>query len=145
MRLARFFASAIALHWGRIGHHPLAKDIPKPRRIPRAKKLDPVPLRPDQTTHYIGQIQEKLIGRVVTQWSLLESVLHRLIWRFTGMSFEDGRLFTERMDANRAIIILQVLGARYLDGEQLQNFIDLLAVADGLRDDRNFIIMAHGQ
>lgn len=69
-------------------------------------------------------------------------MLHELIWRLAGMSFENGRLFTERMDASRAIIILRVLGARYFKSEQLQRFIDLLAAADDLRDDRNFII--HG-
>jgi hypothetical protein len=120
----------------------VAKDIPKPRRIPRAKKLPPIPKRADQTLNYIGPVQEKLIGRVVAQWSILENVLHHLIWRLTGLSFEDGRLFTERMDSARAILILRILAARYLEGEQLQQFIDLLAAADDLRDDRNFI--AHG-
>jgi hypothetical protein len=110
--------------------------------MPRAHKLPPVPLRQDQTIHQIGPIQEKLIGRVIAEWNRLENILHELIWRFTGMSFEDGRLFTERLDPDRAIKILNVLGSRYLDGDQLQKLIDLLAIADDLRGDRNFV--AHG-
>jgi hypothetical protein len=110
--------------------------------MPRAKKLPPVPLRDDQSLNYIGLVQERLIGRVVAQWSMLENVLHELIWRLTELSFEDGRLFTERMDPSRAILILRVLAGRYLEGEQLQRLIDLLAVADDLRDDRNFVV--HG-
>jgi hypothetical protein len=137
-----FFASVVGFLWHQIGHRPLTKDIPKPRRAPRATKLSPVPKRADQSLRYIGPIQERLIGRVTAQWSILENVLHELIWRFTGMSFEDGRLFTERMDASRAVIILRILGARYLEGEQLQKLIDLLAITDDLRDDRNFIV--HG-
>jgi hypothetical protein len=58
------------------------------------------------------------------------------------MSFDDGRLLTERVDATRLIQILRVLGPRYLEGEPLQTLIDLLATTDQLRDDRNFIV--HG-
>ena len=65
-----------------------------------------------------------------------------LLWRFTGLSFEDGRTVTERMDPARTITLLRFLGPRKLDGERLQSLIDLLATADQLRDDRNFIV--HG-
>lgn len=120
----------------------MAKNTPKPTRPPRQPKSPIIPLRSDQTTHPIGLIQEKLIGRVIVEWSKLEGCLHELIWRFAGLSFEDGRLFTERMDSNRLIALLRVLGPRKLDGSALQTFVNVLAAVDELRDDRNFI--AHG-
>jgi hypothetical protein len=87
-------------------------------------------------------VQEKLIGRVVKEWTFVENCLHELIWVLTGLSFEDGRLFTERMDPSRSIALLRVLGPRYLKGQQLQTLVDALTRADQLRSDRNFI--AHG-
>ena len=105
-------------------------------------KLAPTPLRRDQIMRPIGNREEWLIGRATSEWNKLENCLNELIWRFTGLSFEDGRLFTERMDPSRSIALLRVLGPRNLDGNQLQALVDLLAIADQLRDDRNFIV--HG-
>jgi hypothetical protein len=90
----------------------------------------------------IGPPEEILIGRVVWQWTRLENCMNELIMRFTGISFEDGRLFTERMDPSRAISLLRILGPRKLEAERLQILVDLLTTADQLRDDRNFIV--HG-
>ena len=73
---------------------------------------------------------------------MLENCMNELIMRFTGMSFEDGRLFTERLDPNRSIQLLRILGTRYLKDDRLRKLIDLLTTVDQLRDDRNFI--AHG-
>jgi hypothetical protein len=92
--------------------------------------------------HPIGPTEEMYIGKAIAAWNMLENCLKELIWRFTGLSFEDGRLFTERMDPAQAITLLRTLAPRKLDGEQLQKLIDMLAAADQLRDDRNFI--AHG-
>jgi hypothetical protein len=63
--------------------------------------------------------------------------MNELIMRFTGMSFEDGRL-----DPSRSIALLRVLGPRKLKDERLRTLVDLLTTADQLRDDRNFIV--HG-
>jgi hypothetical protein len=90
----------------------------------------------------IGPPEEILIGRIVWEWNRLENCMNELIMRFTDMSFEDGRLFTERMDPSRAIQLLRVLGPRYLKDERLQTLVDLLTTADQLRDDRNFVV--HG-
>ncbi len=121
----------------------MAKDIPKPTRKPRPPKPAAIPVRDDQISDYhIGLVQERLIGRVVTQWSKLEAALAELLWRFLELSFEDGRLITERMDPSRLIALLRVLAPRKLDGDNLQELSNLLAEADELRDDRNFII--HG-
>jgi hypothetical protein len=100
-------------------------------------------MRPDQGANPdIGLIQQRLIGRVVVEWSKLENCLNDLIWRLTGLTFEYGRLLTERMDPSRSIAILRILASKKLQGDDLQKTIDALAAADDLRDDRNFII--HG-
>ncbi len=120
----------------------MAKDTPKSTRPPRAPKLPPTPLRPDQNLRPVGLIQLKLIGRVVVEWARLENCLNDLIMRYTGLEFETGRLFTEKMDPVRSIALLRILGPRNLEGAALQDLINALATADQLRDDRNFIV--HG-
>jgi hypothetical protein len=100
-------------------------------------------MRSDQTAlPSVGLTQEKLIGRLVVEWSRVEGCLHDIIWRLTGLTFEDGRLLTERSDPTRLIAILNVLGPRYLDEPLLHEFMDALKTANELRDDRNFV--AHG-
>jgi hypothetical protein len=120
----------------------LAKDTSKPTVPLRQLKLDPVPLRPDQTLQAIGATEHVFIGRVVSEWTYLENCLGELLLKCTGMSFEDGRLFTARMDPARLIELLRTLGPRKLQGQHLQILIDLLTISDQLRDDRNFIF--HG-
>jgi hypothetical protein len=121
----------------------MAKDTPKRTTKPRAPKPPVIPMRSDQTAdHEIGLIQQRLIGRVVVEWSKLENCINDLIWRLTDLTFEDGRLLTERMDVSRSIIILRALAGRKLEGELQQELINALAAADELRDDRNFIIHA---
>jgi hypothetical protein len=101
------------------------------------------PLRADQTTRpEVGPVQQKLIGRVIIEWSKLEAVLMDVLWQLTGLTFEDGRLLTERMDPARLIILLRTLASRKMKEPLLQEFINALATADELRDDRNFIV--HG-
>jgi hypothetical protein len=90
----------------------------------------------------IGHMEEVLIGRSVWEWTRLENCMLELLWRLTGLSLEDGRLLTERMDPSRTIVLLRSLGPRKLKDDLLQTIIDLLATAEQLRDDRNFIV--HG-
>jgi len=78
----------------------------------------------------------------VIEWSKLEACLADVLWQITGLSFEDGRLLTERMDSSRLILLLRVLAARKMEGEAMQALIDALQTADELRGDRNFIV--HG-
>jgi hypothetical protein len=142
MRLAGFFAGVVRVLQCWIGLGPLAKDTPKPAVPPRPPKSPVIPLRDDQSMRPIGVPEEILIGRAVWEWTRLENCMMELLWRFTGLSFEDGRTVTERMDPARTITLLRFLGPRKLDGERLQTLIDLLATADQLRDDRNFVV--HG-
>lgn len=100
-------------------------------------------MRPDQFARpEVGLIQERLIGRVLVEWNKLEACMVELLWRFLGLNFEDGRLITERMDPARLIVLLRAMAPRKLQGSQLQLVIDLLEIADRMRDDRNFIV--HG-
>jgi hypothetical protein len=101
----------------------MPKDTPKSKVPKRPPKLEPVPLRPDQTLRAIGRDEEVLIGRVIWQWTRLENCLNELILRFIGVSFEDGRLFIERMDPARSIALLRILGPRKLDTEKTSNAI----------------------
>lgn len=121
----------------------MAKDTSKPTRKPRPPKPPITPLRSDQTTRpEVGLVQQRLIGRVLIEWTKLEGCLADILWQLTGLTFEDGRLFTERMDPARLIVLLKTLATRKMDGPLLQDFINALAAADELRDDRNFIV--HG-
>jgi hypothetical protein len=90
----------------------------------------------------VGLVQEKLIGRVVVQWSKVEAGLNELIWRMLQLTIEDGRILTSRMDAQTKIAMLRKLGPRYLDGGPLEDLQKALKLADNVRDDRNFIV--HG-
>lgn len=90
----------------------------------------------------IGPIQERLIGRVVVQWSKIETGLNELIWRFLHVSLEEGRVLTGRMDAQTKIPMVRKLAPGHLSGKQLEDLIKALDLADLIRDDRNFIV--HG-
>ena len=72
----------------------------------RQLKLAPVPLRPDQTLQAIGATEHVFIGRVVSAWAYLENCLGELLLKCTGMSFEDGRLFTARMTGSFMAILV---------------------------------------
>jgi hypothetical protein len=120
----------------------MAKDTPKPRIQQRPAKQPPGKLRVEQTLQPVDSIHQQLIGRVAIEWAMFENCLNDMVLRFIGLPFEDGRLLTQRLDPSKAIALLRVLGPRYLQGEPLQELVDILAMADQLRGDRNFII--HG-
>ena len=85
----------------------MPKDTSKPTRKPRPPKPPITPLRSDQTTRpEVGLVQQRLIGRVLIEWTKLEGCLADVLWQFTGLTFEDGRLFTEGMDPARLIVLL---------------------------------------
>jgi hypothetical protein len=90
----------------------------------------------------VSLIQEKLIGRVVVQWSKIEAGLNELIWRFLRISIEEGRVLTGRMDAQTKIPMVRKLAPNYIDGKLLEDLIKALELAESIRDDRNFIV--HG-
>ncbi len=117
-------------------------DTSKPKREPWNRKHK-APLRPDQQGRGdISLSQERLIGRVIVEWSKLEQCIQDLIWRFLNLTFEDGRILTERTDITRLITVARALARRKLQDPELTGLLDALTRADELRDDRNFIV--HG-
>jgi hypothetical protein len=122
----------------------VANDAPPKRPKPkRPEKMPKLPMPDGQTVvPGIDEVQEKLVGRLIVEWSRLEGMLDDMIWTLTGLSFEDGRVLTGRMDAKTKIAILQVIAPRYLTDPTLTKVEEALVLADSLRDDRNFIM--HG-
>jgi hypothetical protein len=111
-------------------------DKSKPK-VPR----DP-PRKGEDAIAEIGLIQEKLIGRVVVQWSKIEAGLDNLIWAMLSLTIEDGRILTTRLDAQTKIAMLRKLAPRYMTGDPLDKLLKAFELADDIRDDRNFIV--HG-
>jgi hypothetical protein len=86
---------------------------------------------------------ERLVGRVVIEWSRLEAVLNDLIWCFLNVVFEDGRSLTGRADAGTKITLLRAIAPQHLsDDDKLEALLLVLDMVDASRDDRNFIV--HG-
>jgi hypothetical protein len=123
--------------------------VAEPGDKPKRKKfVPPKPpyqkMRPDQQAAFgVGLQHERLVGRVVIEWSRLEAVLNDLVWGFLGLSFEDGRALTGRNDASTKIALLRVLAPRHLaSDDKLEALLLALDTIDAARDDRNFIV--HG-
>jgi hypothetical protein len=122
----------------------MTKSTPRPKS--RARR-PPLPVRPSQPSEAVATIEshlihQKLMGRAVLVWALLENCLQALIWAFLNLSMGDGRIITSRLDAGAMIPILRALGIRLLTPARLQEFLDLLITIDEYREDRNFIV--HG-
>ena len=79
---------------------------------------------------------EKLIGRVVVEWSRLEGLMEDFIWHFFGLPIETGRIVTGRLDATAKIRMLRALGELKLPEQRLH------VKSDMLREERN--LMVHG-
>lgn len=114
----------------------------KPKKIIRQKE-PPTDLRPGQTfVPHVSLIQEKLIGRVVVEFSRLDHVLSQMIWHLLKLQMADGRLITTRMDVPAKIALLEILVPRYFDTVKQRAVLAALNFAELIRDDRNFIV--HG-
>ena len=84
-----------------------------------------------------------LIGELMVEWSRLETVLSTLIWHFLNLDMEDGRTITATLDARPKVRMLRKLVKRHVKPKKNRDLIlNLLEVAEGLQEDRNFI--AHG-
>jgi hypothetical protein len=121
----------------------MAEDKPKRKRF-----IPPKPTysekRDDQFAVFgVGMLHERLVGRVVIEWSRLESVLNDLIWCFLNVIFEDGRTLTGRADATTKIALLRAIAPRHLTSDdKLEALLLALDTIDASREDRNFIV--HG-
>lgn len=87
--------------------------------------------------------QYQLIGRMITEWSRLETILSMIIWHLLKLDMEDGRVITGTLDARPKVRMLRQLAKRHVKPKALlTQFSQLLTVVEGLQEERNF--MAHG-
>lgn len=102
------------------------------------------PLRPDQRIERrISDRHCELMGEFIAEWSILEANLDMSIWDAMSLTEDDGRLLTNRFDANIKVQILRVIVPRRISNEAfLTKFSKLALRIDELRDDRNFIVHA---
>jgi hypothetical protein len=102
-----------------------------------------MPASPDwEGNPTIGENQEKLIGRVIVEWSKLEAVMEDTIWCLLSLDMAIGRKITTRMDVGTKITMLRALGEGYLPTEVFHALSLMLDLIDMRREDRNAI--AHG-
>ena len=116
---------------------------------PKRKKFIPpkppfVSMRAGQEAVFgVSMAHERLVGRVVVEWSRLENILNDVLWSLLGLNFEDGRALTGRADASTKIALLRLIAPRHLASEdKLEALLLALDTIDACRDDRNFIV--HG-
>jgi hypothetical protein len=124
----------------------MAEDKPKRKGIPKPPKPPIQPYRGQKVTPDISMSHERLIGRVVSAWAKLETVMQQLVWTLTGLSFEDGRTLTGRQGPDWLIAVLRSLAERYISDEgnpsQRHKLLDILDIVDQRRVDRNDVV--HG-
>lgn len=116
--------------------------MPKPPKILPRKKTQLPPRGNDQLNLTIGLVQEKLIGRVVVEWSRLEGVMAEFIWILLRLNVDSGRIITTRLDAVAKVKMLRQLGEIELEETYFHKLSTVLDNIDILREDRNFIV--HG-
>jgi hypothetical protein len=110
---------------------------------PRDEKPTPLLTRPGQTIHQDVSLEhEMLIGRTIIAWSRLEQALEETIWGFLGVSVEDGRILTARLDAKFKMNLFRGLSERHMDKSGFQNMIRLLKRIDDLYATRSLVV--HG-
>lgn len=114
----------------------------KRKRVIR-QKPPPIDVQPGQRFEpHVSLIHEKLIGRIIIEFSRLDHMLSELIWHILKLEMKDGRLITTRMPPENKIAMLRTLVPRHFDGFGCRAVLSALDYADLIREDRNFI--AHG-
>jgi hypothetical protein len=94
----------------------LTKDIPTNRKGKSdGGRLRIQPLLPGQTV-VAGALMrdERLLGRIVMEWSKLENSLLALLWEFLNLSFEDGKILCNRMEVGTTIQMLRAMAQRHM-------------------------------
>jgi hypothetical protein len=117
-----------------IGHHPMVKRPQKPPIKPAVPGM--------AVNHTISMSQERLIGRIVVEWSKLEGAMDDLIWHFFDLPMEFGRVITTKMDATTKIATLRTLNTLVFQTPLQESLKEILDMIDILREDRNLIV--HG-
>jgi hypothetical protein len=114
-----------------------------PPKFPRPKKPPIQPPLPGQEVEPTVSLRyERLIGRIVVNWSKLEACMEDLIWSLLKLEIEKGRVITARRDAVNKIRMLRELGVQELPEPMFHRLSPALDHIDVLREDRNFVV--HG-
>jgi hypothetical protein len=116
----------------------------KPPKTPRPPKpqIMPYPGSGEPSMSGIGLIHEKLIGRVSTQWAILETCMGGAIMELLKVDFEAGRYVIARMDATGLLRLLRDLGRLRLPETEFHKLSSICDRIDIRREDRNLIV--HG-
>jgi hypothetical protein len=85
---------------------------------------------------------QQLLAQVIIEWSKFEAALHDFIWGTLNLAEDDGRILTKSVGAKMLIPMARALGFRHALYDDLCDLEDALDLADGRREDRDFI--AHG-
>jgi hypothetical protein len=116
----------------------------KPPKTPRPQKppIKPYPSLFTPEMSRIGLNHERLIGRVTTQWSILEACMGGAVMELLEVDFEAGRYVIARMDATGLIRLLRDLGQFRLQEAEFHKLSSICDRIDIRREDRNLIV--HG-
>jgi hypothetical protein len=116
----------------------------KGRKRPTRQKPSITPRRPEQyAVSGVSQEQQRLIGLVVLNWSKLEANIDDTIWHFLNFNLDEGRVITNRLNADLKITLLRSLAHAYLSEEDFNEVeTRLLYYIAIYQEDRNFIV--HG-
>jgi hypothetical protein len=85
---------------------------------------------------------ERLVGRMVIAWGLLEAAMQDCIWHILKVPMGDGRIITARRDAKTKLEWLRSFSKKHFEGEPLELLTKTLDLIELRQDDRNFIM--HG-
>lgn len=115
----------------------------KPPKTPRPPKPPFIPLKPgERIDTRITDAHKIMMADVIERWAKLENCMDDLIWEILKVSFNVGRIITNRMDAAGKIKLLRQLGTIELTEAQYHRISPVIDKIDLLREDRNFIV--HG-
>jgi hypothetical protein len=113
------------------------------RKKPKRQKPPIQPRRSDQYgTGDVSENQQRLIGLLVLNFAKLEHNIEDAIWSFLGVSIDEGRPLTSRLNTDFKIEMLKSLAKTYLRGELLDDILECADLINGYKEDRNFVV--HG-
>lgn len=110
-----------------------------------AKRVRPPPqddLTNSPARHGVSAQHERLVGRLIIEWSKLEGTMQETLWTLMDIKWEDGRVITHTMDATKKLQLLRTFSKRHLIGDQLDLLTNTFDCMEEYQEDRN--VIAHG-
>lgn len=115
---------------------------PRRSKISRPPKPVVQPLPAGAKRPGVPMWHERLIGRLIVDWAVIEALMQEIIWAILDIDISDGRIITARMDARRKMQWLRSFSKKHLEDDSFNTLADILDGIELLQDDRNFIV--HG-